>query len=69
MLVFTTLIFWASLLATVNGLYMNGLFSDHAVLQLARPDTGTPQARLYGSSNVTDTIKDHGHKWVRLGDH
>lgn len=44
----------------VSALYMHGLFTDHAVLQMARPDSGTPQARLYGTADVAETVHVSG---------
>lgn len=41
-------------------LYLNGLFTDNAILQMARPEVGTPQARLYGTADVSETVKISG---------
>ena len=49
--------FLASATKTCDGLYLNGLFTDNAILQRARPEIDIPQARIYGSTLLTETIK------------
>ena len=45
---------------TGDALYLNGLFTDNAILQIERPEITAQQARIYGTTNVSETIKITG---------
>ncbi|XP_065177486.1 sialate O-acetylesterase-like [Sycon ciliatum] len=43
-----------------SALYLNGLFSDNAILQIEREEITAPQARIYGSTFLNETVKITG---------